>query len=88
VGQFQEQTEWILQYLVGYNLTGDAQLVSAFRDPFPAADVERHVVNPPLETDERPTSVFRRWPFGFAQDRPRLLGFLLFGSVMAAAGAS
>ena len=49
---FHSINEWILQYLIDYNLTGDAQLVSALRDPVPAADVERHVVKPPLETDE------------------------------------
>ena len=49
---FHSINEWILQYLIDYNLTGDAQLVSALRDPVPAADVERHVVNPPLETAE------------------------------------
>ena len=50
---FGSANEWLLRYLIDYNLTSDAQLVSALRDPVPAAYVERHVVNPPLETDER-----------------------------------
>jgi ABC-2 type transport system permease protein len=49
---FYGANEGMLGYLINLNLTGDAQLVSALRDPVPAADVERHVVNPPLETDE------------------------------------
>jgi ABC-2 type transport system permease protein len=50
---FHSINEWILQYLIDYNLSGDAQLVSTLRDPIPAAYAERHVVNPSLETDER-----------------------------------
>jgi ABC-2 type transport system permease protein len=49
---FHSTNEWILQYLIDYNLTADVQLVSALRDPVPAAYTERHVVNPPVETDE------------------------------------
>jgi len=50
---FGSANEWLLRYLINLNLSGDAQLVSALRDPVPAAYAERHVVNPPLETDER-----------------------------------
>ena len=49
---FHSANEWMLAYLINLNLTGDAQLVSVLRDPVPAAYAERHVVNPPLETDE------------------------------------
>ena len=49
---FHSANEWMLAYLINLNLTGDAQLVSVLRDPVPAANAERHIVNPPLETDE------------------------------------
>lgn len=49
---FSSANEWILQYLINLNLTGDAQLAAALRDPVPAAYAERHVVNPPPETDQ------------------------------------
>jgi ABC-2 type transport system permease protein len=49
---FHSASEWMLQYLINLNLTGDAQLVTALRDPVPAAYAERHVINPPVGTDE------------------------------------
>ena len=49
---FHSANEWMLAYLINLNLTGDAQLVSALRNPVPAAYAERHVINPPVETDE------------------------------------
>jgi ABC-2 type transport system permease protein len=49
---FHSTNEWILQYLINLNLTGDAQLATALRDPVPAAYAERHVINPPVETDQ------------------------------------
>ena len=49
---FGSANEWMLAYLINLNLTGDAQLVSALRNPVPAAYAERHVINPPVETDE------------------------------------
>jgi len=49
---FHSANEWMLAYLINLNLTGDARLVSALRDPVPAAYAERHVINPPLETDQ------------------------------------
>jgi len=49
---FHSANEWMLAYLINLNLTGDAQLVSVLRDPVPAANAERHIVNPPVETDE------------------------------------
>jgi ABC-2 type transport system permease protein len=49
---FHSANEWMLAYLINLNLTGDAQLASVLRDPVPAANAERHIVNPPVETDE------------------------------------
>ena len=49
---FHSTNEWMLAYLINLSLTGDAQLVSALRNPVPAAYAERHVINPPVETDE------------------------------------
>ncbi|MDY7075902.1 MAG: ABC transporter permease [Chloroflexota bacterium] len=49
---FHSTNEWMLAYLINLNLTGDAQLVDALRNPIPAARAERHVINPPVETDE------------------------------------
>ncbi len=49
---FHSANEWMLAYLINLNLTGDPQLVSALRNPIPGAYAERHVVNPPVETDE------------------------------------
>ncbi len=49
---FHSTNEWMLGYLINLNLTDDAQLVSALRNPIPAAYAERHVINPPVETDE------------------------------------
>ena len=49
---FHSANEWMLAYLINLNLTGDAQLVSVLRDPVPAANAKRHIVNPPVETHE------------------------------------
>ena len=49
---FHSTNEWMLAYLINLNLTGDAQLVNALRNPVPGAYAERHVINPPVETDE------------------------------------
>ncbi len=49
---FHSVNEWMLAYLINLNLTGDAQLVNALRDPVPGDYAERHVINPPVETDE------------------------------------
>jgi ABC-2 type transport system permease protein len=38
--------EWLLPYLINYNLTGDAQLVAALRDPVPGALARPHRVLP------------------------------------------
>ena len=49
---FHSANKWMLAYLINLNLTDDARLVSALRDPVPAAHAERHVINPPVETDQ------------------------------------
>ncbi|MGA9351052.1 MAG: ABC transporter permease [Anaerolineae bacterium] len=49
---FNSANEWILQYLINLNLSGDVQLASTLRDPVPAAYADRHVINPPVEADE------------------------------------
>jgi ABC-2 type transport system permease protein len=42
----------MLAYLINLNLTGDEQLVNALRNPTPGDYAKRHVINPPVETDE------------------------------------
>ncbi len=49
---FHGANEWMLAYLINLNLTGDARLVNALRNPTPGDYAERHVINPPVETDE------------------------------------
>jgi len=48
---FGSSNESVLRHLIDFNLTGDEQLVLTLQNPTPAVLVERHVVNPPLETD-------------------------------------
>jgi ABC-2 type transport system permease protein len=49
---FDGANAWMLEHLLNVNLTGDERLVTTLRDPVPAVLAERHVVNPPVETDE------------------------------------
>lgn len=49
---FHSANEWMLGYLINVNLTGDERLVTTLRNPVPAVLAERHVVNPPVGTDE------------------------------------
>ena len=49
---FRGSNEWVLDGLINLGLTGDAQLVRALRNPVPAGYAERHVINPPVDTDE------------------------------------
>jgi ABC-2 type transport system permease protein len=44
---FGSQYEWILPYVINYNLTGDDQLLTALRNPVPSALAETHVLRPP-----------------------------------------
>jgi ABC-2 type transport system permease protein len=48
---FGSKYEWILPYVINYNLTGDEQLLSALRNPVPAARAEAHALQP-LTNDE------------------------------------
>jgi ABC-2 type transport system permease protein len=49
---FGSQNEWILPYLINYNLTGDAQLSAALRNPTPGILARYHALNPPAPVDE------------------------------------
>ena len=51
--------EWTLDYLINANLTGDATLVAVLKNPTPGFLAERHVVNPPPETDENDEALAR-----------------------------
>jgi ABC-2 type transport system permease protein len=42
---------WVLQFLIDYNLTGDEQLLTALRNPVPAALAEPHPLHPAAEGD-------------------------------------
>ncbi len=48
---FRSDTQWMLRYLIDYNLTGDQELVTALRNPVPGALAKWHAVSPPAETD-------------------------------------
>lgn len=43
---FGSEYEWILPYVINYNLTGDEELQSALRNPVPSALAEAHVLRP------------------------------------------
>ncbi|MFQ5615689.1 MAG: ABC transporter permease [Anaerolineales bacterium] len=43
--------EAILGYLINYNLTGDAQLITTLQNPTPGHLTGQHIVNPPVEKD-------------------------------------
>jgi ABC-2 type transport system permease protein len=49
---FGGQNEWILPYLINYNLTGDAQLSAALRNPTPGILARYHALQPPAPVDE------------------------------------
>jgi len=44
---FGSKYQWILPYVIDYNLTGDEQLLSALRNPVPSALAESHALRPP-----------------------------------------
>ena len=46
---FRGNEEWLLAFLINYNLTGDAALVNAFRNPTPGVLAEYHAVSPDEE---------------------------------------
>jgi ABC-2 type transport system permease protein len=49
---FHSLNEWVLGYLIDYNLTGDASLANAIRNPVPGALAEPHPLNPTAATAE------------------------------------
>ena len=44
---FGSDSEWILPYVINYNLTGDERLLTALRNPVPGVLAETHVLRPP-----------------------------------------
>lgn len=44
---FHSAQQWVLPYLIAYNLTGDEQMAIALRDPVPSTRVESHAIRPP-----------------------------------------
>jgi ABC-2 type transport system permease protein len=49
---FGSDNEWVLPFLIAYNLTGDEQLALALRNPTPGALAEMHASHPPAPIDE------------------------------------
>ncbi len=49
---FGSQNDWLLPYLINYNLTGDAGLSSALRNPTPGILARYHALQPPPPVDE------------------------------------
>jgi ABC-2 type transport system permease protein len=49
---FGSKYEWILPYVINYNLTGDEQLLSALQNPVPSALAEAHALRPPAGDTE------------------------------------
>jgi ABC-2 type transport system permease protein len=48
---FGSRYEWILPYVINYNLTGDEQLMSVLQNPVPSGLAEAHALRPPA-TDQ------------------------------------
>ena len=71
---FDGANEWVLQYLLNYNLTGDEQLVAAVGNPPPGNLAERHVINPPQETTDKQSEAFAELVAGVL---PYIFYFLL-----------
>ncbi len=46
---FSSDTAWLLDYIINYNLTGDAQRMAALRNPTPGNLAVTHELNPPAE---------------------------------------
>jgi len=47
---FGSSNDWVLAYLLDYNLTGDQQLAAALRNPTPATLARPHDISPPVST--------------------------------------
>jgi ABC-2 type transport system permease protein len=50
---FQSKNEWMLNFLISYNLTGDGFLATKLRNPTPGVLAEYHRVSPPDEASEQ-----------------------------------
>ena len=48
---FDSANDWVLAYLLDYNLTGDQQLTAALRNPTPAILARPHDISPPASTN-------------------------------------
>jgi len=48
---FDSTNDWVLAYLLNYNLTGDQQLTAALRNPTPANLAKPHDISPPAATN-------------------------------------
>jgi len=48
---FGSDNEWMLRYRIEYNLVGDAQLLTALRNPTPGNLAEMHALNPSPQTN-------------------------------------
>jgi len=66
---FSSDTAWLLDYIIGYNLTGDAQRTAAMRNPTPGNLVQVHETNPPApvgtENEELASLVSSLVPYAF-----------------------
>ena len=47
---FDSANDWVLAYLIDYNLSGDQQLAAALRNPTPAVLARPHDISPPAAT--------------------------------------
>ena len=47
---FGSSNDWVLAYLLDYNLTGDQQLAAALRNPTPATLARPHDISPPVSS--------------------------------------
>ena len=75
---FQSTGEWMLRHLINFNLTGDEQLLTVLRNPVPSALAERHMLNPPEETDESVRAL--------AQVVTRVLPYVLYFILLVGTG--
>jgi ABC-2 type transport system permease protein len=50
---FGSNQEWVLPYVINYNLVGDEQLLGALQNPVPSAMTEFHALQPPAEDEAK-----------------------------------
>jgi ABC-2 type transport system permease protein len=66
---FSSDTAWLLDYIIDYNLTGDAQRMAALRNPTPGSLAKLHEITPPTaagtENKEMASLVSRLVPYVF-----------------------